>query len=309
MKSIHKLGLLALFMPLFVSNAVAQSANSFRINEVVILNDSNGIQDEYGNYSAWIEIANTSWATATLRNCFLTNNKAVLDEKLSAPERMELMSILRPGDTEMEISPKGCLLFYADGTPNHGVCHLNFTLSPGKENFIALYDGNGVDLIDSITVPANLGVGQSYARITDKDGKFVRWSIMQKGDVTPGNANEGISASENKVREWKEKDPYGLTMTVLSMGIVFACLLLLYLFFRAFGIYAKRWNKQDGTVIKADATRMEMNQNEIKEDIQMEEIMAAIAMALHESQNAHDVESDKITIVAHPTDWNRKAFF
>lgn len=296
-------------MLLLVSKAVAQSANSFRINEVVILNDSAGIRDNYGNCSAWIEIANTSWGTATLRNCFLTNNKAVLDKTLSAPERIELMSVLHSGDTKMEVSPKGYLLFYADGMPHHGVCHLNFTLSPGQENFIALYDGNGVDLIDSITVPANLGVGQSYARITDKDGKFVGWSIMQREDVTPGNANAGASASENKVREWKEKDPYGLTMTVLSMGIVFACLLLLYLFFRAFGIYAKRWNKQDATATNADAICEKMNQNEIKEDIQMEEIMAVIAMAIHESQNAHDVESDKITIVAHSTDWNRRAFF
>lgn len=39
------------------------------------------------------------------------------------------------------------------------------------------------------------------------------------------------------------------------------------------------------------------------------EVYAAIALALHEfnGNNAHDLESGKITIVAHATEWNGHA--
>lgn len=306
MKYISKLILSALVL-LPSSGALAQGTQSLKINEVVVQNDSDGLQDEFGERSAWIEVANTSYGTVNLRNCYVTNNPKVLDKSLSAPERIALMSLISAGDTKVVLNARGMLVLFADGNTNRGNRHLNFTLMPGQENFIAIYEGNGVNLIDSVTVPAGLEAGQSYARQTDKNDKFQGWAVLQPTEVTPGNANLGTSVTEDKVREWKEKDPYGITMTVISMGIVFACLILLYVFFRLFGIYAQRWNKTGQPAAQPAAATAESSQNELKEN-NMDEIMAVIAMAIHESQNSHDVESDKITIVSHRTDWNRRGF-
>ena len=65
---------IALISLLFVLEADAQSAGSFKISEVVVGN-TNGLVDEYGNRPSWIEVANTSWGTVNLQNCYLTNNR------------------------------------------------------------------------------------------------------------------------------------------------------------------------------------------------------------------------------------------
>lgn len=297
-------GLLLLGLPL---GAAAQGSQSLKINEVVVLPDSAGLIDEYGARSAWIEVANTSWGTTSLRNCYLTNNPHVLNPSLSAPERIALMSVLKEGDAGTTLKAKKMQVFFADGLPHRGVRHLGFTLKAGQPNFIALYEGNGTTLIDSITVPANLPAGCSYARMTDKDGNFTGWEVKQPADVTPADANPNGVKTEDKVREWKEKDPTGIYMSVLAMGIVFFCLLLLYVFFRLFGIVAQRWTAKGPASAPSPQTTTQTHNNENQPN-DMNTLMAVIAMALHESQNAHDIESDRITIVAHPTDWNRRRF-
>ena len=64
----------------------AQIATNLKISEVVV-NNSAGLIDEYGNRNAWIEICNTSWGTVNLRSCYLTTNRKTLDPNLSVPER------------------------------------------------------------------------------------------------------------------------------------------------------------------------------------------------------------------------------
>ena len=54
--------------------AFGQGAFSFKINEVVVSN-TDGLIDEYGERTGWIEIANTSWGTNNLRSCYLTTNR------------------------------------------------------------------------------------------------------------------------------------------------------------------------------------------------------------------------------------------
>lgn len=54
--------------------------------------------------------------------------------------------------------------------------------------------------------------------------------------VTPGIENY-IHVNETKIAKLKREDPYGFGITVLSMGIVFSCLALLYVFFRILGLF------------------------------------------------------------------------
>ena len=78
-----------------------------------------------------------------------------------------------------------------------------------------------------------MAANQSYARI--KDGAD-QWAVKTSDCVTPGIENY-IHANETKIAKLKREDPHGFGITVLSMGIVFSCLALLYVFFRILGLF------------------------------------------------------------------------
>ena len=133
---------IALISLLFVLEAAAQSAGSFKISEVVVGN-TNGLVDEYGNRPSWIEVANTSWGTVNLQNCYLTNNRKAVED-MPVRERVKLMSLISRGDSRTKLEAQERIVFFADGCTNLGTLHTNFKLVPGKENFIALSRfGNG----------------------------------------------------------------------------------------------------------------------------------------------------------------------
>ncbi|MDE7118633.1 MAG: OadG family protein, partial [Bacteroidaceae bacterium] len=230
------------------SAAFAQGAHYFKINEVYVhtpacsKGDSTkachkqaSYVDEYGQPASWIEIENTSYSTHDIRNCFLTTNPAVLDKNMPAPEREKLMSAIPAGDPRTSLSAKQRITFFADGNTNRGTLHLNFKLPVGEPFTIYLYDGNAVDLLDSIHVDA-LPVGSSYARINDTE-----WQVCEADKVTPNAPN--ILYHNDKIKEFKEKDPYGIAMTLMCMGVVFACFILLFVFFYIFGWAMKRASK------------------------------------------------------------------
>ena len=79
-----------------VVTAFGQGAFSFKINEVVVSN-TDGLVDEYGNRAGWIEIANTSWGTNNIRSCYLTTQREALNKELSVPERVRMMSLIPKG--------------------------------------------------------------------------------------------------------------------------------------------------------------------------------------------------------------------
>lgn len=295
-----------------VSWAFAQGARSFKINEVVISNTS-GLIDEYGERSAWIEISNTSWGTNNIRSCYLTTNPAALDKNLSVPERVKMMSLIPKGDSRTNLTAKQHIVFFADGQTNLGTLHTNFTLRPDGSNFIALFDGNGKTLLDSVTVPP-LAENQSYARVYNSDKEDYEWIVLNAEEVTPGSDNVGQGKVQDKVAEFKEKDPYGIAMSVMAMAIVFGCLLLLYIFFRLFGYIVTLLGKMTRVRAirsihdKAERATIMAKQGMETKGIDMKIYMAVIAMALHEyEENVHDVESNVLTL--HPeehTDWNAK---
>ncbi len=300
-------------MGLFVvASLFGQGARYLKISEVVT-NNTNGLIDEYGRRGAWIEIANTSWSTVDIRSCYLTTDRAALNKDLTVPERVKLMSLVPKGDARTALEAQQRIVFFADGQTNLGTLHTNFELDPERENFIALFDGNGVTLIDSIVVPP-LAENQSYARLFDADEDASVWKVLEEGEVTPGFPNRGQGMTADKVAEFKEKDPYGIAMAVMAMGIVFGCLAFLYVFFRVFGLVVVYMSKLSRVRairrIRESAHKVAVIAKEGTDSrgVDMETYMAVIGMALHEYENdVHDVESNVLTI--HPdehTEWNAK---
>lgn len=300
---------LTIFALLISVSIWAQGAHDFKISEVYIADtlEKDGFQDEYGDVASWIEIENTSYTTHDIRNCFITINDSVLNEDLSAPDREKMMSVIVSGDERTNLKGKQRITFFADNNSNRGVLHTNFTLHrTGKPIFLALYDGNGVDLLDSITIPANLPKGYSYAKFGEK------WKQVKHEEITP-NAPNVFGGDSNKIKEWKEKDPHGIAMTIISMGIVFGCLLLLFIFFYLFGWIINKMNRasQYKAILKLreQANKVVVIAKEGLEykGIEMENYVAAISLALHEYLgNMHDIESGIITIQHHTTEWESK---
>ncbi len=260
----------------------AQSATSLRINEVLVVNDQN-YQDDYGLHNAWIEIFNTSFASVNLEGCFLTNDK-------NNPTKYPIPK----GDVLTLIKPRQHALFWADGMPNRGTFHVNFTLDPNKENYIALYDSNGKTLIDEVTIPAGQLADCSYAR--EKDGS-ANWVVKGEGEhsyVTPSTNNMTIDKNP-KIENFKKHDSIGIGMAIIAMSVVFIGLVLLYLSFKAVGNVAVRLGKKNAMKATGITDKTEAKEKNLGSHTGEE--TAAIAMALHEYLNdAHDVEDMILTI-------------
>jgi len=298
-------GFLSLFL-LTVLTVRGQGLENFKLNEVVV-NNPKGLVDEYGEHSAWIEIANTSWSSTDLSGCYITNDPSVLKKNLTAPERIAKMSLIPKGDARTKLGPKGHLVFFADGKANLGTLHTNFILYPRKKAFVALYEGNGEKMIDCVYVPANLPANTSWARFYDSKTNGYVWMACDSSKVTPNSANDNTAKKEDKVSEFKAKDPHGIAMTILGMGIVFVCLILLCVFFNIFGFVARRLSKKHENS-EDDQMSLTTSVSEPKSklpDDDMTVYATVISLALYEfEQDAHDEESNVITIVRKTSPWS-----
>lgn len=271
-----------LFAAFMVSSVWAQGRKGLRINEVLVTNENN-YQDDYGCQSAWIEIFNTTFGTVDVRSCYLTNDK-------NNPKKYPIPK----GDVLTEMPPRQHVLFWADGKPNRGTFHVNFTLDPDKDNWIGLYDANGRDLIDSVTVPAGIPTDHSYARYEDGVGHWViKGGNEQSGYVTPSTNN--ITLDKNvKIDMFTEHDPFGVGMAIMAMAIVFAGLLLLYLLFRLIGQISVLIKKRNAMRVHGISDKEEAKEKGFGREAG--EVYAAIAMALYQHLEAHDVEDTILTI-------------
>lgn len=289
-----KLGILVVALVAVCGSALGQGAKSLVINEVLVNNVDN-FQDDYGKHNAWIEIFNNSFATVDIRNCYLTNNRKVLDKSLSAPDRAAMMYPIPKGDVLTRIAPRQHLLFWADNQPKRGNFHVSFKLDTVGPNWIALYDANGVTLLDSITIPAGLPADCSYA--LNVDGvRESGWSIkgLNGSYVTPSTNNKTLDSNE-KIDGFKQQDPHGIGMALMAMLVVFSGLLCLFISFKIVGGIGL-------SIVKRNAMRhhgIEDKKEAREKNIGNEsgEVFAAIAMALHEYQdNVHDIEETILTI-------------
>lgn len=287
-------------MVLVATAGFAQGAKSLKFNEILVTN-TESILDEYGCRSAWIEFHNDAFASANVRNCFLTTNRAVLNEELSAPERIKMMYQIPSGDVATGIHGKQKMLFFADNMPKRGIFHTSFTLADSTENWIALYDANGTTLLDSVTVPA-LGENQSWARAKDGVGE---WRIVTADNVTPAATNI-VEQGEGKVAKFKRMDSKGLGMTVMCMAVVFSALAILWFLFAIIGkVFANTVSSTKKAPAKAVAPAPKKEEHMLRKGGKADEEMAAICMALHEHfGNVHDEESDVLTIDGGESSWH-----
>lgn len=274
-----RLSLIFVALACIAMGSFAHNRKALRINEVMVANDTTSIVDEYGRYSAWIELFNANFAPLEISSVYLTNDP---QEPKKYPVPL--------GDQRTKMGKRQLVVFFADGKHEDGTFHTSFTLTPGQDNWVGIYDADGITLIDEVTIPASLLPGQSYARVTDGGDE---WSVRDGSEgkyITPG-ANNIIKGTNPKIEEFAEKDENGFAMTIMAMCIVFTALLVLCLCFYAIGAlgkYTSRLNKAraQGVTVKEVAP----DDNDSGEEI------AAIAMALNEHLNAHDTESTILTI-------------
>ena len=256
----------------------AHDRKALRINEVMVTN-TQSVVDDYGKHQAWVELFNGNFAPLEISSVYLTTDPA-----------QPKMYPVPLGDEKTLMGKRQHVIFWADNEPDKGTFHASFALTPGQDNWIGIYDADGINLIDSVTVPAYLGADQSWARVED-GGEG--WSLRDAEPgryITPATANI-IKGSNPKIEEFAEKDANGFAMTLMAMCIVFSALLCLCLAFYgigAIGKYTSRLNKarSQGVTVKD----VDVNDHDSGEEI------AAIAMALYEHLNAHDTENTILTI-------------
>ena len=294
------------------STVFGQGAKNIVINEVLTNNTAN-IQDEFGAREAWIELENISFTTYNIRGMYLTTDRSVLDTKMSVPERIKRMSIIPSGDERTSMGGRQHIVFFANSNPAQGKLHLSLKVPMSEPLWIGFYNGNATELIDSVSIPA-LAADQSYAR-----QNATSWAVKSAGNVTPGIENF-IKTDETKDAYLKREDPHGFGITLLAMGIVFFCLLLLFVFFWLFGAIMRHLDTAKKVVntqpIKPITKTVEVTHDlahatgNILQDglktkgIDKEVYIAVIAMALKQYQDdVHDVESGIITIKSKDTDW------
>lgn len=266
-----------------VSNA--QGRRGLRINEIMVQNDSNYV-DDYGRHGAWIELFNSTYAPMEISSVFITND-SLQPKKYPVPL----------GDVNTEIPPRQHIIFWADSEPSKGTFHLSFSLTPGQDNWIGVYDANGTTLIDSITVPASLLPNTTYARILDGIGSgHEAWEVRQGTEesyITPSSANR-IVDTNRKVDRFAEEDANGFGLTIMAMCIVFSALLLLSLSFYAINRIGARISSRNK--MRSQGVDIKTVAKEERPDHDSGEEIAAIVMALNEHINAHDLESTILTI-------------
>ena len=309
----NKFGLLLSGVLLTATSAMyGQGAKNIVINEV-LTNNTASIQDEFGERKAWIELENVSFTTYNIRGMYLTTDRSVLDPNMSVPERIKRMSIIPGGDERTNVGGRQHIVFFGNSNPAQGKLHLSLNVPMSEPVWIALYNGNAVELIDSVTVPA-LSADQSYAR----QGK--KWVVKSAENVTPGIENF-IKTDESKDAKLKREDPHGFGITLLAMGIVFTCLAVLFAFFTLFGLLmrhietAKKVANQqpikpitktvEKTAEIGHKTGVIMQDGLKSKGIDKEIYIAVIGMALKQYEDdVHDVESGVITIKQKSSSWN-----
>lgn len=268
--------------------ATAQGRRGLRINEVMVQNDSS-VVDDFGRHTAWIELFNSTFAPLEISSVYLTTD--------SANPKMYPVPL---GDVNTKIPKRQHVIFWADGEPDKGTFHTSLTLKPGEENWIGVYDANGITLIDEVTIPATLLPNTSYARKDDgvksATDDASMWEVRDgsAGKYVTPSSNNIIKGTNNKIEKFAEQDKNGLAMTIMAMGIVFSALLLLCICFyiiSKIGAHKLRSNKA-----KSHGSSLRELPKDEHPEHDSGEVIAAIVMALHDHLDAHDTENTILTI-------------
>ncbi len=262
----------------------AQNRKALKINEVMVQNESS-IVDEYGNRGAWIELYNSNFGPLEISSVYLTNDST---NKTLYPVPL--------GDERTKMGKRQMVIFFADADATKGTFHTSFTLEPGKDNWVGIYDADGLTLIDEVTIPASLPAGASYACVIDADGNET-WEVRDGSTptlyITPGGENT-IRDTNRKVEDFAHYDPNGFGMAVMAMGIVFSALLLLCIAFKIISKIGATVSRQNKAKAQSKSESTAVTAKDVEHDSGEE--IAAICMALYQHLNAHDTESTVLTI-------------
>ena len=289
-----------LFFP-FLS-LCAQNVIDLRITEIMVDNESS-VVDDYGRHSSWVEVMNISQGTVNYGGCYFSDDLNDLTK-----------SQIPGSDKATSLKPRQVTLFYATGRGEDGTFYLNFTLKPGSTLYLVSNDGHTV--IDSIEVPSDLPAGQSLSKFAN-DSKQIVFDDIRPSEPTPGVVN-GKTEEKPKAMVLAETDPHGVTLTVVSVSVVFCALIILFIIYnfsgkcfsgqvkfpklkKKAGKKAAREGECSGEVAAAIAMALQAEQNS--------DVEAAIALALHMylGGGVHDSESFVITIRPQGGGWNDKS--
>ncbi len=332
-----KLGIIFSMLVITSLSAWAQGAKSIRITEVMTDNRTS-IVDEYGKHKPWVELSNTSFTTYNVRGMFLTTDRRALNKKMSPEERRKLMCPLPNNEPRTNLAGKKSIIIYdkafwilsgwndddmqlVKSVHNNDTEPFHLALGLSNNGWIGLYDGNAIDLIDSVSLP-RLQPDNTYALWNN----FKTWKVTDTPYTTPGYLPQGTGLS--KPQMLKKTDPHGFGIAVLAMGIVFSCLALLFVFFWLFGAYMKHKQRiakaterhatllyRTGKKTVEITTEIGHKTNVMLKDgletkgIDKEIYIAVISLALQDYlEDVHDVESGIITIKPKQTRWNAPTF-
>lgn len=101
--------LLAAIVALCCVTSFAQARKGLRINEVMVINETN-FEDDYGNKEAWIELFNSNYAPLEISSVFITTD--------STRPKMYPVPL---GDKETRIGKRQHVVFWADGKPREAL--------------------------------------------------------------------------------------------------------------------------------------------------------------------------------------------
>lgn len=288
----------------------AQNVNEMLINEVLVKNETS-LVDGFGNRNGWIELLNSSYGTVDIGGCYISVTKS---------GQKETRYLIPKGDVNTKIAPRQVIILYASGNGDQGTFYTNFRIEAG--DMIKLISNDGRTLIDSVRIPANLGIDQSYGRvhiegtIDDTEFQFL---------VPSPNSQNGDLEAETKSQIMARTDPYGWIISLTSMSVVFISLIVLFLIFKLIGkISVKYMHKGDKNNNEKQTAKASVQPQPVKGKAADTEVAAAIAMAmdkefggetraaialalhLHLNSYVHDQESFIITIKPHMTFWSDK---
>ena len=274
----------SLLLALGFTSCTSEGESKLMLNEVLVDNQTN-FQDDYGVHSAWIEIFNKSYGSADLAGCYLKHSSQPGDTAVY---------FIPKGDVLTKIKPRQHALFWADDKPNRGTFHTNFLLERDKDNWIGLYD-SGKKKLDEIVIPAGLlQADQSYARVDDAAAEWEVKDESAEKYVTPSTNNKTLDKNV-KMEKFELHDSIGIGMAITAMAVVFAGLILLYIFFKFIGKASVRLRTDRAMKAKGITDREEAKEKMLGHA--PGEVYAAIAMAMHEMQSdVHDVEETVLTI-------------
>ena len=260
--------------------AAAQNVSDLIVSEAVAINVE-GIVDDFGRHTPWIELTNKSQGTVKFAGCFLTDDPAE-PRKYMIPK----------GDASTTLGPRQAVIFWCSGFADEGTYYTNFTIGPGSTVYLVSNDGKTV--IDSLTVPRDLPSDLSVIKVA-KDNKGLDFQTDPEPSLpSPGILNKA-GIVESGAQRMARNDPHGWILTLTSVSVVFFALIILWWMFAGIGKGFKRGQKAS---VKKDPDAETAAAIALALDMEADgDTYAAIAMALHLylSDTVHDAESYTLT--------------